>query len=656
MDPSHLQLLKRERDTQYQLMSKRRVTQNGRLSPFRTNTQLKPFQVTQNCGSSFSKTGPQFKPHEAPSSKTGSQLKAFQVIKNGRPSSSKKAPLVKPFNLSSKTIVPKNINTKKTWPNVQRTTEPEKTNPPLFKSFKKKVEDKNLHLQRYSDDATYRNNKEKERTTFKNQSSLVSHDSAKNKVKCALNHFQTCVRISTLSGNAIPMEASKILKRRGKFLHEGKKIIGDVPGIEVGDMFQYFEVLNVVGLHRNIFNGIDHVRYNGELIATSVVSCRLYDDELDDAEVVISTGEEGNVINNHNQLKENLALMTSYYAKNPVRVIINLNSNNGSGSFNGDEKYCYYGVYKVDRVHPEIGKSGYKFLLVKSPYQKKIACNELRKYKKIVKREKCLKFVKDISEGKEYFPIPMTNCVDSESVPDFQYITRMVNHERCKSKRFNHLKGNVGFECVGNYSDSDKCSCVVKNGRKFPFNRNGTIEVTEKNIIYECGHYCKCSSKCCNRVSQYKIKFPLEIFKTKEKGWGVRSEKKIPSGSFICEYLGEIIEDKKAVKMIDNDEYLFNIGNTNHKDGVFTIDAGKCGNVARFINHSCSPNLFCQNILFDHDDVRIPHIMLFAAEDIPQKTELTYNYNYKIDQVVDNGVVKKKYCYCGASECVGRLY
>ncbi|XP_058761697.1 histone-lysine N-methyltransferase, H3 lysine-9 specific SUVH5-like [Vicia villosa] len=641
----------------------------GGPSSYKTGPQ-KLFQVIQNCEASSSKTGPQFKPRGPSSSKTGpqfkprgpssskdSQLKAFQITQNCRPSSSKSASLVKPFKVSKKTISSENFNNKTSWSKVQRTNEPEENNPPLFKSFKKKVEATKPHLQqRYSDDATssYSNNKEKDRTSFENHSSLISHEKAKNKVEFALKHFQTFVRTSTLSGDAIPIEASKILKRRGKFVHDEKKIIGDVPGIEVGDEFQYFEVLNVVGLHRNIFNGIDHVRHKGELIATSIVSCRLYDDKLDDAKLVISTGEQGNVINNQNQLKENLALINSYYAKNPVRVIIKLNSKNGSGRLNGGEKYCYYGLYKIDRIDPEIGKSGYKLLLVKSPDQKKVVCSELRKYKQIVKREKCLEFAEDVSMGKEYLPIPMINCVDSESVPNFRYITRMVN--RCKSKMVNPLEGNVGCECVGNCSDSDKCSCAVKNGGKFPFNRNGTIEATKKDVVYECGPYCKCSSKCRNRVSQNGIKFPLEIFKTEAKGWGVRSEKKIPSGSFICEYLGEIIEDKKALKMIDNDEYLFNIGNTNHMDGLFTIDASKYGNVARFINHSCSPNLFCQNILFDHDDVRMPHIMLFAAEDIPRKTELTYNYNYKIGQVVDKGVVKKKYCYCGASECVGRLY
>jgi len=78
--------------------------------------------------------------------------------------------------------------------------------------------------------------------------------------------------------------------------------------------------------------------------------------------------------------------------------------------------------------------------------------------------------------------------------------------------------------------------------------------------------------------------------------------------------------------------------------GTFTIDAANYGNVARFINHSCSPNLIAQNVLYDDgDDPRIPHIMVYVAEDILSMNELTFNYNYKIDQVIDsNGNVKMK--------------
>jgi euchromatic histone-lysine N-methyltransferase len=79
------------------------------------------------------------------------------------------------------------------------------------------------------------------------------------------------------------------------------------------------------------------------------------------------------------------------------------------------------------------------------------------------------------------------------------------------------------------------------------------------------------------------------------------------------------------------------------------------GNVAKIINHSCFPDLICLKVLCDHDDGMIPHIMLFVVKDIPKMQELTFDYHYEIDQVIDSNVkVKKKKYYCGALECCGK--
>lgn len=99
------------------------------------------------------------------------------------------------------------------------------------------------------------------------------------------------------------------------------------------------------------------------------------------------------------------------------------------------------------------------------------------------------------------------------------------------------------------------------------------------------------------------------------------------------------------------DEYLFGIGqnysgctvdssgqailNELVEEGGYTIDAAHYGNVERFINHSCSPNLYAQNVVYDHKDKRMLHIMLFAADNIPPLTELSYHYNYSVDQFYD---------------------
>jgi len=58
----------------------------------------------------------------------------------------------------------------------------------------------------------------------------------------------------------------------------------------------------------------------------------------------------------------------------------------------------------------------------------------------------------------------------------------------------------------------------------------------------------------------------------------------------------------------------------------FCIDAGSTGNIARFINHCCEPNLFVQCVLSTHDDLRLARVMLFAADNIPpmQVTHFLY--------------------------------
>ena len=89
----------------------------------------------------------------------------------------------------------------------------------------------------------------------------------------------------------------------------------------------------------------------------------------------------------------------------------------------------------------------------------------------------------------------------------------------------------------------------------------------------------------------------------------------------------------------------------------FCLDAKKVGSVARFINHSCSPNLFVQCVFHDHGDERFPHVMLFAYDNIPPLKELTYDYGYVIGSVRDaDGREKKLECHCGSAKCRGRLY
>lgn len=93
-------------------------------------------------------------------------------------------------------------------------------------------------------------------------------------------------------------------------------------------------------------------------------------------------------------------------------------------------------------------------------------------------------------------------------------------------------------------------------------------------------------------------------------------------------------------------------------DVHFCLDACEEGNVSRFINHSCNPNVVAQCVFFDHHDTRIPHVMFFACEPIPAWTELAYDYGYKVDSVQDKdtGDFMRLKCLCGSRNCRKMLY
>lgn len=89
----------------------------------------------------------------------------------------------------------------------------------------------------------------------------------------------------------------------------------------------------------------------------------------------------------------------------------------------------------------------------------------------------------------------------------------------------------------------------------------------------------------------------------------------------------------------------------------WSVDSRKYGTVARFVNHSCDPNLFVQSVLWDHHNMAVPWVCMFAACNIPAGTELCYDYGYQIDSVIGpDGKVAQKACHCGGKDCRGRMY
>ncbi|RZC91601.1 hypothetical protein C5167_027665 [Papaver somniferum] len=465
--------------------------------------------------------------------------------------------------------------------------------------------------------------------------------------------------------------------------------------IDVGHQFYSRAEMVVVGLHSHWLNGIDYMgvgkfkkmaEYKNWTfpIAVSIVLSGQYEDDLDNSDDVIYTGQGGNdLLGNKSQIADqvmkrgNLALKNNIDHKVPVRVIRGLKC---PSSYCG-KVYTYDGLYNVVGYWAEKGVSGYtifKYRLKRLEGQPILTTNQV-----MFTRAQAPKSAddirglvdKDISEGKENIPIPATNLVDDPPVAPTS-VTYITTAQVSASVKF-PANALLGCKCKGACIDPRVCACAKLNGSEFPYvSKDGGRLIEAKDIVYECGPSCGCGPGCVNKTSQRGLKYRLEVYRTPKKGWGVRSWDFIPSGAFVCEYIGVI---KRTDEVHDPENfYIFDIDCLQTMKGLdgrkrrqgdvsispsafidkaddevsYCIDAGSIGNIMRYINHSCAPNLFVQCVLSEHHDVKLARIVLFAADNIPPLQELSYDYGYAKDSVVDkDGKIKHMECYCGAPDC-----
>lgn len=130
-------------------------------------------------------------------------------------------------------------------------------------------------------------------------------------------------------------------------------------------------------------------------------------------------------------------------------------------------------------------------------------------------------------------------------------------------------------------------------------------------------------------------------------GRGVYARVPIPEGRRIVEYRGQVITNAEAEARYPEDPtvvyhtFLFAL------DDDHMVDAGRGGNIARWINHSCDPN--CEVVLEDR------RLFIEAIRDIPVGAELAYDYNF-ILPVRHTPAMKRRYpCTCGSPHCRGTM-
>jgi len=123
--------------------------------------------------------------------------------------------------------------------------------------------------------------------------------------------------------------------------------------------------------------------------------------------------------------------------------------------------------------------------------------------------------------------------------------------------------------------------------------------------------------------------------------WGLFAMEHIGADEMVIEYVGDVIrpvlaDDREAryEKQGIGSSYLFRI------DLDYVVDATKCGNLARFVNHSCEPNCYAKIIKIDGSS----KIVIYSKQPIAIGEEITYDYKFPIED-------EKIRCLCGSKNC-----
>ncbi|KUL87170.1 hypothetical protein ZTR_05530 [Talaromyces verruculosus] len=145
-----------------------------------------------------------------------------------------------------------------------------------------------------------------------------------------------------------------------------------------------------------------------------------------------------------------------------------------------------------------------------------------------------------------------------------------------------------------------------------------------------------------------KRKKPVRFARSAIHNWGLYAEENITANDMIIEYVGEKVRqqvadmrERRYLKSGIGSSYLFRI------DENAVIDATKRGGIARFINHSCTPNCTAKIIRVDGSK----RIVIYALRDISKDEELTYDYKFEREWDSEDRIP----CLCGSAGCKGFL-
>lgn len=139
----------------------------------------------------------------------------------------------------------------------------------------------------------------------------------------------------------------------------------------------------------------------------------------------------------------------------------------------------------------------------------------------------------------------------------------------------------------------------------------------------------------------------VEVRRSHIHNWGLFTMREHPKDAMVVEYKGEAIRsimadarekmyEQGACKGQGGDCYMFRL------DAHVVLDATTQGNIARFMNHCCTPNCYSKVI----ESEKGKHIVIFAMRDLAANEEVVYDYKFPVEKA-------KIPCHCGSAKCLG---
>ncbi|KAK4767657.1 hypothetical protein SAY86_015407 [Trapa natans] len=276
----------------------------------------------------------------------------------------------------------------------------------------------------------------------------------------------------------------------------------------------------------------------------------------------------------------------------------------------------------------------------------------------------------DIAKGSKNVKISLVDEAGIEKLPCFNYIPHNIIYQnaRVQVSLSRISDDDCCLSCSGNCLSSElPCASTNETGGEFAYTPEGQMKqgfleaciamksnpqqqhyvycedcpiersknefMPEKckghllrKFIKECWRRCGCDMQCGNRVVQRGVTCNLQVFSTPEgKGWGVRTLENIPKGTFVCEYIGEIVTNSELYERnlcrgtvrhtypVTLDADWGSEGGLQDEDAL-CLDATHNGNVARFINHRCcDANLIDIPVQIETPDRHYYHVHIILS-------------------------------------------